>query len=112
MASQKHLAIRRKGVETWNKWREESTSVKPDLEGANLQGADLREADFLRADFEGADISTVRSFYRTKLDPKILSKIKAKWPEKLATFWNYTKKDWVIDNILLEQIKKPGWPGW
>lgn len=59
-----------------------------DLGGANLQGADLGGADFggaslLRAYLNETDLSTVKSFYKTKLDPDILSKIKTKWPEKL-----------------------------
>jgi hypothetical protein len=47
-----------------------------------------------------------------KLDTKILSEIKTKWPEKLATIRSDTKKGWVIDDTLLEEIKKPDWQGW
>jgi hypothetical protein len=47
-----------------------------------------------------------------KLDPGILSEIIANWPDKLATIWNTTKQDWVIDDTLLEKIKKPYWHGW
>jgi uncharacterized protein YjbI with pentapeptide repeats len=59
-----------------------------DLGGANLQGADLGGADLggaslLKAYLNRIDLSTVKSFYKTKLDPDILSKIKTKWPEKL-----------------------------
>jgi hypothetical protein len=38
--------------------------------------------------------------------------LKIKGAEKLATIWDDTKKDWVIDSSLLEQIKKPDWHGW
>jgi hypothetical protein len=41
-----------------------------------------------------------------------LSEIKGNWPEKLATFWDNGKKKWVVDDTLLEQIKKPDWYGW
>jgi len=91
--------------------------VEAHLEGANLDSANLEGtifegADLRGANLESADLSEVKTFYKTKLDPSILSEIKAKWPEKLATFWDDTKKDWVIDTTLLEQIKKPDWHGW
>jgi len=54
----------------------------------------------------------VKSFYKAKLDPRMLSEIRASWPEKLATIWDDTKKDWVLDDTLLEHIRKPDWPGW
>ena len=82
------------------------------LWGADLGGANLELANLSGAKLEGADLSKVQSFYRAKLDPDILSEIKANWPEKLATFWHATKKDWVIDTALLEQIKKHDWNGW
>jgi hypothetical protein len=58
------------------------------------------------------DIRKVKSFYKAKLDATILSEIKTNWPEKLATSWDVTKSDWVIDTALLEQIKKTDWHGW
>jgi hypothetical protein len=102
-----------------------------DLRGANLAGADLTEANFLKTNLKdanldsanlwfadlksaklgGARLGKVRTFYKTKLDTDILSEIKTEWPEKLATIWDDTKKDWVIDDTLLEQVKKPDWHG-
>ena len=39
MAKQEHLAILKKGVGTWNRWREENPEVLPDLGNAeDLQG--------------------------------------------------------------------------
>jgi len=181
-ASSQQIPLLKSGVENWNKWREENTTVMPDLAGANLaganlaganfgldnlaganlagthlaganfwaailRGADLRRADFrlanlqraslaganlagahlaeanfertdfvgadLRgANFAGADLSKVKSFYKAKLDPRMLSEIRASWPEKLATIWDDAKKDWVLDDTLLEHIRKPDWPGW
>jgi hypothetical protein len=58
------------------------------------------------------DIRKVKSFYKAKLDPGILFEVKTKWPEKLATFWDVKKSDWIIDTTLIEQIKKPDWHGW
>jgi len=92
-----------------------------DLEGANLQGANLGGANLGKTNLGGTDlrgaiflktgIRKVKSFYKAKLDTKILSEIKTKWPEKLATIRSDTKKGWVIDDILLEEIKKPDWQG-
>jgi hypothetical protein len=31
MASPEHLAILEKGVDVWNKWREENPDIEPDL---------------------------------------------------------------------------------
>jgi hypothetical protein len=80
MANKEHLEVLKKGVTTWNEWREKNSvplrkladlyKEDPfkadfsgaDLGGANLNGADLREA-FLRgatlrdADLSGADLS-------------------------------------------------------
>jgi hypothetical protein len=39
MANPEHLAILKRGVERWNKWREEQPYVKLDLRGARLQEA-------------------------------------------------------------------------
>jgi uncharacterized protein YjbI with pentapeptide repeats len=82
------------------------------LGGANLEGAHLEGANLGGARLEGADLSKVKSFYKAKLDPHILSEIKAKWPEKLATLLDVRLMDWVIDVALLEQVKKPDWNGW
>jgi len=45
MAKKEHLEILKRGVEVWNKWREENPDVHPDLCGADLNGAELEEAD-------------------------------------------------------------------
>ncbi len=44
MASEEHLSILGKGVEEWNRWREENQEVRPDLREANLDGENLRGA--------------------------------------------------------------------
>ncbi len=76
MANQEHLEILKKGVEVWNKWREDNLRVIPDLTNArlnsanlfgvnlfrallaeaNLRGANLSEANFVSADLSGADL--------------------------------------------------------
>lgn len=61
MSSSNHLAILKEGVDTWNKWREENPTVRPDLAGADLSGIDLsgvffREAILSNASFEGSTL--------------------------------------------------------
>lgn len=67
MANPEHLEILRQGVEAWNRWREDSPNVWPDLseadltgaklEGANLSLANLIGATLHRANLIGADLS-------------------------------------------------------
>jgi uncharacterized protein YjbI with pentapeptide repeats len=59
MANPEHLAILKRGVEQWNRWRKENPRVMPDLDEAHLSEADLRgahlaESDLRRADLRGA----------------------------------------------------------
>lgn len=52
-----HIEILKKGVQTWNRWRNENPTVIPDLRGANLEGPEypimnginLSRADMTRA---------------------------------------------------------------
>ena len=60
MANPEHLAIIKKGVEVWNRWRRENPELridlsKADLYGADLCGADLRGVDLYRADLRGVN---------------------------------------------------------
>jgi uncharacterized protein YjbI with pentapeptide repeats len=67
MANDEHVAILKKGVDAWNKWRAENANIRPDLSKANLSGADLfgavlgsanlSEANLRRANLNGADLS-------------------------------------------------------
>jgi uncharacterized protein YjbI with pentapeptide repeats len=62
MANQRQLAILKKGVETWNQWRERHFDIEPDLSGANLSGANLSRANLSRANLsrailDGANLS-------------------------------------------------------
>jgi hypothetical protein len=38
MANEEHVAVLEEGVEAWNKWREESGNLTPNLLKANLSG--------------------------------------------------------------------------
>jgi uncharacterized protein YjbI with pentapeptide repeats len=44
-------------VSAWNEWRQNNSSVQPDLSGADLSGANLRGADLSKANLRGADLS-------------------------------------------------------
>ncbi|AOS84725.1 hypothetical protein BIU88_11625 [Chlorobaculum limnaeum] len=56
MANKEQLKILKKGVDGWNRWREENSSVEIDLTNADLKGADLKGADLKGADLKGADL--------------------------------------------------------
>jgi len=53
-----HLAILKKGVEAWNKWRQENPSIEPDLSGADLEGEILAEVDFCRTNLSKANLNS------------------------------------------------------
>jgi uncharacterized protein YjbI with pentapeptide repeats len=62
MANDEHVALLKKSVAAWNRWRDENPGLYPDLSKANLSGANLRgETDaagvnLMRADLRGADL--------------------------------------------------------
>lgn len=56
MANPEHLAILKKGVEVWNKWRQQNPDIKPDLSGADLLRAKLKGANLCEVNLEGADL--------------------------------------------------------
>jgi hypothetical protein len=61
MADEEHVAILKKGMATWNAWRDENPDIIPDLNGAHLfgdlAGADLSKAQLFGADLAGSDLS-------------------------------------------------------
>ena len=62
MANDEHVAMLKQGVDAWNKWRNETPDIRPDLRGAHLTGADLinahlRAANLSRAALMGALLS-------------------------------------------------------
>src|SRR5215467_11170168 len=56
MSKTEHLAKLRKGVESWNRWREKNTRVVPYLRNANLRNADLGGAELFEATLSGAEL--------------------------------------------------------
>lgn len=57
MANPEHLEILRKGVETWNQWRQEHPQTLPDLSNADRTPIPLGGADLSNADLSGANLS-------------------------------------------------------
>ena len=55
MANEEHVALLRRGVESWGAWRRERR-VRPDLRGADLRGLDLRSANLFNAALDGANL--------------------------------------------------------
>jgi hypothetical protein len=68
MANPKHLEILKRGVETWNEWREEHPEIEPDLNAANLQSTDLKGADLKLANLRGANLEAANLSLRPKGD--------------------------------------------
>ena len=56
MADEQHLALLRRSVEEWNRWRAENPQAMPDLAGASLRGLDLSGANLAGAELTGADL--------------------------------------------------------
>jgi hypothetical protein len=56
MANASHLERLRHGADVWNAWRQEQSSLVPDLSDANLSGASLSGANLRDADLSGADL--------------------------------------------------------
>jgi uncharacterized protein YjbI with pentapeptide repeats len=54
MANSDHLKILNKGVEAWNKWRDENQDKKPDLSGVNLTKREFIGANFSNTNFNKA----------------------------------------------------------
>src|SRR5258708_3141898 len=98
MASQEHLEILKKGMEAWNRWRENNREVIPDLRGGNLIAADLHGArldyaalgwaNLERANLSGADLSkadlhdaclTMADLHDADLNAARLAGAKLKW---------------------------------
>jgi uncharacterized protein YjbI with pentapeptide repeats len=56
MANEEHLAILRRGVRVWNRWRVENHDIRPDLSNAQLSGADLSTAMLNYANLRGTNL--------------------------------------------------------
>src|SRR4051812_26640338 len=56
MADEEHVALLKRGVDIWNKWREENPDVLPNLTRADLNDADLTRANLTEANLSGAKL--------------------------------------------------------
>ena len=56
MADEQHVALLRRSVEEWNRWRVENPQAVPDLADAGLRGLDLSGANLAGAELTGADL--------------------------------------------------------
>ncbi len=52
MANEEHLALLKKGSDSWNQWREENPDVKPDFIKADLRGTKLQKANLSNSNLE------------------------------------------------------------
>ncbi len=57
MSKLEHFELLRKGIDTWNGWRRESSQIKPDLTGVDLSGENLIGFDFRQTNFSKANLS-------------------------------------------------------
>ena len=58
MANDGHVAfLIEKGVDAWNKWRQENPNIRPDLSEAKLSGENLSRANLCGADLDGANLN-------------------------------------------------------
>jgi uncharacterized protein YjbI with pentapeptide repeats len=62
MANDEHVAMLKKGVADWNKWREENRNILPDLREADLAKANLSKATLYGADLAKANLSEANLF--------------------------------------------------
>ena len=57
--NKKHLKLLKRGVTTWNRWREKNPDVIPELAGAKLDTYELEGINLDRADLRGVELSDV-----------------------------------------------------
>ncbi len=60
MANMQHLDMLQQGGKVWNRWRETSSELEPDLSGANLRGADLKNFDLRGVNLMEANLREVK----------------------------------------------------
>ena len=56
MANSEQLKILKQGTEVWNKWRNDTPKIMPDLSRADLSEANLSKANLFRANLREADL--------------------------------------------------------
>ncbi len=56
MTNWQHLVLLRKGVKTWNEWRQKHPAIRPDLSNSFLNGSFLRGANLRWVNLSGASL--------------------------------------------------------
>lgn len=56
MGNEDHLAVLNDGIEAWNRWRDRSPEIQPDLSDADLSLRNLDQVNFRRAILSGAHL--------------------------------------------------------
>jgi uncharacterized protein YjbI with pentapeptide repeats len=72
MANRRHLEILRKGVEAWNKWREENRDIDPDLSYATLNHTNLSYANLSYANLSHAKLNYTNLGYANLVGVKLI----------------------------------------
>lgn len=95
MANKKHLEILLEGVETWNKWREQNSELRPDLSNASLEGRELLGVDFHRTNLSEAKLTgtTLANADLTGTDLSEANLHKATIVDSFASLVNFSKAD-------------------
>ncbi len=73
MANPEHLEQLKKGVKSWNAWREQNPDIKPDLREADLSGVNLVGTNLSHTDLEKANLSSA-DLIETNLSSAYLSR--------------------------------------
>jgi len=60
MANQEACAMLRRGVETWNQWRQDNPDIEIDLMGDRSTRMDLNKVNLSRAHLNFADLNRVQ----------------------------------------------------
>ncbi len=63
MANPEHLEQLKKGVKSWNAWREENPNIKPDLNEISLTNLDLKKANLQNIDLSKSNLNQVILHY-------------------------------------------------
>lgn len=71
MANEEHVALLRKGVNAWNKWRKENPEVLPNIRGANLMNTSLVDANLRGADLKEPILVVPTSGEQTSWEPTL-----------------------------------------
>jgi uncharacterized protein YjbI with pentapeptide repeats len=103
LANEKHLAILKKGVDAWNKWRKEDTIIRADLTHANLKGENLAKINFHNIDLRGANLDNANLFLAdfNKADVRDASLVEANLNGANILYSDFSGSDFTRANLLL-----------